>query len=426
MLEKAPQTELPELSTIVQAGARTGRRRRWLIAAGVLVVLGLAAAYWLSAGRTTASTVYFTAPVTTGDLTVKVTATGTVEPINQVEVSSQQSGLVRTVSVDYNDTVTTGQVLATLDTDRLDANVTVAEATVAARTADVQQAQVTSDEATAALKRAETLIGKQAITEQTFDTAKATADRAGAALLTAKANLNTANANLTIARNDRAKADILSPIDGVVLSRSVEVGQTVAASLQAPVLFTLAENLAQMQLEVDVDEADVGKIASGNTATFTVAAHPGREFPATITLIRYAPETVEGVVTYKAVLSVDNSDLLLRPGMTATADIVAQQVEDVLQVPNAALRFTPPTAARRPNGTGLIGLILPRPPGPGAQGRTTSTAEGEGERKVYVLRNNAPVAVTITTGATDGTHTAVVSGDLKEGDKVIVGSRTSS
>lgn len=424
MLEKTPKTDLPDLSTIVQAGAKTGRRR-WFIGAGVLVAVLLAAGYWLSSGRTSQSTAYFTQPVTQGDLTVQVTATGTVEPTNEVEVSSELSGLVRTVTADYNDSVAKGQVLATLDTDRLDANVTVAEATVAARAADVRQSEVTEAETAAAVKRAATLLAKQAITQETFDAAKAASDRAGAALLTAKANLNTANANLDIARNERAKAEITSPVDGVVLSRAVEVGQTVAASLQAPVLFTLAENLAQMQLEVDVDEADVGKIAVDDSATFTVAAHPGRDFPAEVTQIRFAPETVEGVVTYKAVLSVDNGELLLRPGMTATADIVAEKVTNVLLVPNSALRYTPPVIQQKQNGTGLLGLLMPRPPGSGTQ-TTTTTITTEGARQIYVLRDNAPVAIAITTGATDGTHTAVLSGDLKVGDEVVVGSRTSS
>lgn len=433
MLEKTPKPDAAfgaDLNAIVNAGAKNGRRRRWLVAAVAVVVALAGGWYWMSSGTSSGGTVYSTAPVTRGALTVQVTATGTVEPTNEVEVSSELSGTVRSVSADYNDEVSKGEVLAKLDTEKLDANVAVSEATVAARTADVKQADVTASETAAALKRASTLLAKQAITQETFDSAQAASDRAEAALATAKANLSTAEANLTISRNDRAKAEITSPVDGVVLARDVEVGQTVAASLSAPVLFTLAEDLAKMQLEVDIDEADMGKVAVGDRATFTVAAYSDRTFPAAITQIRFAPETVEGVVTYKAILSVDNSDLVLRPGMTATADIVVEEVKDTLLVPNAALRFQPPaTAARRQRGggAGLLGLILPRPPGSRRSdglGTTTTTEPAEGVRRIFVLRDGHPVPVSVTAGPTDGSHTAVTGGDLKEGDKVIVSART--
>ena len=424
MLDQTQRPAAPDLTELLKANGGGRGRWRWPIVAAVAVVLVGGGWYALSGPGSTA-VVYQTEEAAKGSLTVEVTATGTVEPTNEVEVSSELSGLVRAVTADFNDTVTNGEVLATLDTDRLDANVTVAEATMAARTADVRQAEVTATETAAAVARAATLLSKQAITQETYDAAKAASERAEAALLTARANLNTASANLKIARNERAKAEIVSPIDGVVLSRAVEVGQTVAASLSAPVLFTLAEDLTQMELQVDVDEADVGKVAIGDRATFTVAAFGDRTFPATITQIRYAPETVEGVVTYMAVLSVDNSDLLLRPGMTATANIVVDEVTDALLVPNAAFRFSPPAAATGPSrGNGLLGLLMPGPPGSNNGVATTTVTNGEGFRTLYVLEDGVATRLQVDAGATDGSRTAVRSGDLAAGDRVIVSSRS--
>jgi HlyD family secretion protein len=201
----------------------------------------------------------------------------------------------------------------------------------------------------------------------------------------------------------------------------------VASSLQAPVLFTLAEDLTKMQLQVDIDEADVGKVATGDTADFTVEAYPNRKFPAVISQVRYLPATVEGVVTYKAILTVDNTDLALRPGMTATAEITVEEVKATLMVPNGALRYTPPATAEggsRNRGAGLLGLLIPN--GPPRERTVITKTGGNSQRTLYVLRDGAPVAVQVTTGATDGSHTAIVSGDLKEGDKVVTGSRTVS
>jgi HlyD family secretion protein len=293
----------------------------------------------------------------------------------------------------------------------------------------VQQAQATVEQTKADYARTSDLAAKGLSSKADLDSAKAAADRAVAALASSNANLAIAQANLTIAQSDLEKAKIVSPVDGIVLSRDVEVGQTVAASLSAPVLFTLADDLAKMQLQVDVDEADVGKVEAGDKANFTVEAYSDRTFPAAISQVRYSPATVEGVVTYKAVLTVDNSDLSLRPGMTATADIIVQQESNVIQVPNAALRYTPPASATntgRQRTGGLLGLLMPSPP-EGRNGRTTVTeTNAPGDRTVYVLRNGAPAVVKVKTGVTDGTHTQIISGDLKEGDAVITGSRTAS
>ena len=436
MLQKSPETvpptapsSAPDITAVLKAGAPSRRRWRWVVTGIVVLAVAAGGWLWLSSRSTSGTTAYTTAPVTRGDLTVTVTATGTVQPTNQVDISSERSGTVASVDADFNDHVAKGQTLATLVTDNLQAAVALSTATLAARQADVQQAQATVSETAAAYARAAPLSEKGLTSLGSAESAKAAATRAVAALASANANLQIAQANASIAQSDLEKAKIVSPVDGIVLSRAVEVGQTVASSLQAPILFTLAEDLTKMQLQVDVDEADVGKIAEGDKASFTVEAYSTRKFPATISQVRYSPATVEGVVTYKAILTVDNSDLSLRPGMTATADIVVDQVADTLLVPNAALRYmppAPPSVARQRSG-GLLGLLLPSGGPGGTRTRTTVTPPANNsERTLYVLRDGVPAAVKVTTGVSDGTRTAIVSGDLKEGDKVITGSRVAS
>ena len=204
-----------------------------------------------------------------------------------------------------------------------------------------------------------------------------------------------------------------------MLKRAVEPGQTVASSLQAPVLFTLAEDLKRMQLEADIDEADIGTVKLGQKANFTVDAFSGRNFPARIETVEFYPETTDGVVTYKAILSVDNSDLALRPGMTATAQVTVQEISNALLVPNAALRYSPPVAAKQQSFS-LSRLFLPRMPRNQKSARTETVA---GERTVWVLKDNAPAAVQITTGATDGKMTEVVKGDISPDDLLIIAAK---
>ena len=432
MLQKTPETPGPalgsspdsEVSAVLAGGRKSGLRRRLVTIVAVVVVALAGLGAWLMSSSGGASVVYTTLPVTQGDLTVTVTATGTVEPTNQVAISSELSGTVRSVGVDYNDTVKKGQVLAQLDTDKLNANLALAQATLAARKADVEQSQATVVETDIALKRATDLAARSVSSQSTLDSAKADSQRAKAALASAEANAKIAEADVTLAEADLTKSAITSPIDGVVLSRDVEPGQIVASSLSAPTLFTLAEDLRNMQLEVGIDEADMGKVKRGNGATFTVEAYPGHSFPATIEQVRYSPETVEGVVTYTAVLTVDNSDLLLRPGMTATANITVETVKNAIQVPNAALRWSPPAlaAGTANRGVGLLGLLMPSRPRGGDRPATTSH---NSKQMIYVLRDGEPVAVPVAVGSSDGTHT-VVTGKLTTSDKVIVGSRTAS
>jgi len=437
MLQKSPEAgpaveAPPDIANILSTGSPWRRFRRWLIIAVVAVVAIGGGWYWYASSTRTATVSYITSPVTRGDLTVTVTATGTVQPTDQVDISSELSGTIASVNADFNDHVTKGSTLATLDTDKLNYNVSLSKATLEARQADVLQAQATVEQTSAALARQQKLASQSLASTETLDAAKADSDRAAASLTSANANLDIAKANLDIAQSDLAKATIVSPVDGIVLSRDVEVGQTVASSLQAPVLYTLAQDLTKMELQVAVDEADVGKVKEGDTATFTVEAYADRNFPAKISQVRYSPVTVEGVTTYTAVLTVDNSDLTLRPGMTATADIIVDQVKDALLVPNGALRYTPPvrqqTAASGRRSGGLLGLLLPSgtPGGNGNRTTITPAAAGSASRTLWVLRDGAPVSVQVTTGVSDGTHTVIASGDLKEGDEVITASRSAA
>jgi HlyD family secretion protein len=357
-----------------------------------------------------------TEQVRRGDLLVRVTATGTLQPVNQVEVGTEVSGTIESVAVDYNDRVVANGVLARLDTDQLDARLRQSQAALALAKARVLEAQATVTETANRLRRTSDLVAKKLSSAEELDTAAAAFARADAALAVARAQVDQAQAQVDSDRRAVEKAVIRSPIDGVVLERKVDPGQTVAASLQTPVLFTLAENLAQMELHVDVDEADVGSVAEGQTAEFTVDAYPARSFTARIEQVRFAPSSVEGVVTYETLLSVDNSDLLLRPGMTATAEILVLRFDDVLLVPNAALRFNPPKRPdQRRSGGGLVSMLLPRPP---QSPKPTRVAE-QGAR-IWVLRDGAPASVSIETGASDGILTQLVSGPLDAGTEVLV------
>ena len=415
--------ERADIHAILGLGAATASPwQRWskLVAAG-LVTAGvmLLAAFWLF-GRGSNGVSYVTAPATRGNLVVVVTATGSVQPTNKVDVSSELSGTIRKVLVDYNSPVKAGQVLATLDTDKLVATLNSSRAKLVAAQAKVAEAQVTVGEKQRDLARNKMLATTQAVSARDHDQAQATYDRAVTSLASARADVDVAAADVELGETNLAKASITSPIDGVVLTRNGDPGQTVASSVQAPVLFSIAENLKQMELQVNVDEADVGKVTAGQSATFTVDAFPNRNFPATIREVRFASETIQGVVTYKAVLNIDNSELLLRPGMTATAEIKVTEVRDALLVPNAALRYAPPVAEKASNGS-ILSRLMPRPPRPSA---VTSHEEAGNGRTVWLLADGRPKSVKIVVGSSDGKNTEIVSGDLSAGQVLIVDQST--
>jgi HlyD family secretion protein len=403
--------------------ARRGDRRRRVkallaVAATILLVVwGVATR--LSSGPEKMS--YQTAEVRRADLAVHVTATGTLQPVNQVDVGTEISGTVENVAVDFNDHVKRGQLLARLNTDQLTARLRQAEATLQLARASVEQAQATLIETRARSERLQAMASRSLASPDEVEAAQAAFARAAAGVGLAESQVTQAAAQVDADRTTLNKAEIRSPIDGIVLLRQVEVGQTVAASLQTPVLFTLAENLVQMELNVAVDEADVGQVSAGQSAVFTVDAFPGRNFPAVIDQVRYAPQTVQGVVTYETVLSVDNSDLALRPGMTATVEIVVGEYKNVLLVPNAALRFAPPASPVRDSGGGsLLSRLFPRPSRGPASAPREMGGEGARQQRVWILRDGQPLAVPIQTGASDGQMTEVTAGELQPGIALLV------
>ncbi len=399
---------------------RKTRRRRWLLV--IFLVVVCAAAGWVWKGGTQPNAPqYKTQPVDRGELTMIVTATGTLQPTNEIEVGSEISGIVKSVEADYNDKVKVDQVLARLDTSKYEAQETQLKAALESAQAKVLQAKATVSETEAKLSQLQhvrELSGGKVPSQSDFDAAQAAFERAKADEASATAAVTQAQATLEVTQTDIAKAVIRSPIDGIVLTRSIEPGQTVAAAFQAPVLFTLAEDLTQMELHVDVDEADIGQVKEGQNAEFTVSAYLDRTFQAKIVQTRYGAQTVDGVVTYETVLKVDNKDLSLRPGMTATANITVQKVQNAVLVPNAALRFSPPAQEQKETSRGLVGMLLPGPP---RQTKSEAVVDrNKRQQTVWVLQDDRPVAVPVTIGASDGIMTEILSGEIKTGMPVIV------
>ncbi|HSN81269.1 MAG TPA: efflux RND transporter periplasmic adaptor subunit [Polyangiales bacterium] len=401
--------------------ARTRRkRRRYVLGALALVITG-AFVIWAVTGRRDQAD-FRTQEARRGDLIVTISATGNLEPTNQVEVGVEVSGTVENVEVDYNDEVERGQILARLDPTKFNAQVVRSRAALQSARARVLQAQATVEESRAQLGRLTRLREVSKGTDPSqhdIDAARAALKRALADRASAKADVAQAEASLESAEIDLAKSVIHSPVDGVVLERSVEPGQTVAASLQTPVLFVLAEDLTNMELHVSVDEADVGRARAGQKATFTVDAYPDRTFSAEIVEVHYGAREVDGVITYEAVLNVDNTDLSLRPGMTATATVVVEEIEDALLIPNAALRFSPPVQAETEPRTSLVGRLLPRPPRPDSKGRQARD-DGRKEQRVWILEGGQPVAVPVTVGATDGLMTELIQGNVEPGMPLVI------
>jgi HlyD family secretion protein len=398
--------------------ARVRLRRRALVAGAVALVIALAF-YALSPDDDGLR--YTTAPALRGDITVKVTATGTLQPTIQVDVGSELSGTIRSVDVDFNDEVSVGQVLARLDTTRLDAQVLQSKAVVQSAEAKLVQAQATVAEAESQLARllhVREISGGKVPSQQELDSANAVALRARSEVASSRASIAQAKATLDAQQTDLGKAAIRSPVDGIVLLRAAEPGQTVAASLQAPILFTLAQDLTRMELHVSVDEADVGQVKEGQEATFSVDAWPDRSFSARVAQVHFGATTTEGVgvVTYETVLEVDNAEHLLRPGMTATAEITVNRIDDALLVPNAALRFTPPATASAPSG-GLLRALMP---GRGPQ-RPRAERNGQArEERVYVLDDGEAKPIELAVGATDGSFSEVTHGELEPGAELVV------
>ena len=400
--------------------SRLRRRLLWL-ALVVALVAGLSW-YFLSYRQASGATAvtYETTSAETTDLIITVSATGTIQPLTQVDIGSEMSGVVREVLVDENDSVKRGQVLAILDPVRMTAERDRNAAQLLGAEAKLRDAIITRDERQQQRNRLATLRARGVSSTQEMEAAEAGFARANAMLSVAEADALATKASLTIIESDISKMQIVSPIDGVILTRAVEPGQTVAASLQAPILFKIAQDLRRIQLEASVDEADIGAVKLGQDASFTVDAYRAQKFPAKIGRLSYAPETIDGVVTYKALLSADNDDLSLRPGMTATARIVTESYAGTLTVANEALRFQPP-AEKTSGSFSISDLFMPRFP---RNPRGKREISADGMRSIYVLENGAPKEFKIKIGASDGKLTQVLSGDLKVGDAVIIAQKS--
>lgn len=383
------------------------RRLRWLkraaIVAAVAAIAVVGHAVWrrgASDGLPRFTTVH---PERT-DLRVTVTTTGNLRGSSIVSVGAEVTGKVLRVAVDYNDQVTKGQLLAELDPEQLRATADEASAQVLAAQASIETAKATQLEARQARARADEQSAQGLVSRKDLESAVAVSARADAAVASAMANARLAQATLKSAQSRLEKTKIFAPIDGVVLSRSVEPGQTVTSGFTTPELFTVAADLRKLALEVSVDEADVGRVREGLDATFTVDAWPTRSFHSRVVGVHNDPTTSNNVVTYLAVLSVDNGDRALRPGMTATATIVSETIRDALVVPNAALRWVPPAKPR-------AGF------GPPEAGSTVSSSSEQ--KRVYVLRRGEAVLVHVQTGASDGRSTQILSNELSPSDEVI-------
>lgn len=394
--------------------------KRAACAAGVAVVC---LALWLTFSGAPEKVSYMTKPVQTGDLIVTVSADGTLKPVRTVSVGSELSGIVSRVNVDVNSVVKVGDVLIELDCAKLESAVNQARATLTSAEAKLLEAQAVYAEAKAKLARYEELnrasAGKMPSRAQ-LDEQRATVKKARAGIAVAQASIDDAKATLQTNETNLSKAFIRSPVDGVVLTRSVEPGYAVAASLQAVELLTVATDLHELELQVDVDEADVGEVKPGLKTTFTVSAYPDRPFPATLTKVAYgASSGTDKVVTYTTYLAVKNPELKLRSGMTATAIIETARKNDVLLVPNTALRFRPEVKTQSDSATRLM-MPGPRHVGQKTVKETTRAVSGK-SRTVYVLNQKGDaVKRDVKTGMTDGTMTEILSGDLKAGDKVII------
>lgn len=425
-----------ELAEIVSRGA-SRPLRKWLIILPLVAALGAGGYYYFTRnGSANGKPEYLTEPSKIGRISLLVTAAGSLAPTNQVVVGSELSGTAQEVYVESNDTVTKDQPLAKLDTSKLSQQTERSRASLLAAKARVAQATATVREAKAAFGRQQELhdlSGGKTPSRATMETALATVSRAEADLESASATVAGAEAEVGAFERDMGKAIVRSPVDGMVLSRSIEVGQTVAASFTAPTLFTIAEDPRKMELVVSVVEADIGRVKEGQTATFSVDAWPGRSYTAKVKKVAFASGTTPanpaaatgGIVTYSTDLEVANDDLSLRPGMTATVDISIVDKPNILLVPNAALRFDPVTAAAIGKPVADDGtLVQSLSPGRGRWrniGNSNLPRSESNGPQVYTLRDGEPVAIKVTTGITDGRFTEITDGDLLPDTPLILG-----
>ena len=413
-------------------------RKRWLFTVALLALVAVGLSFWQPWQKTDAAPQYRFAKIERGALSAAVSASGTLSALVTVQVGSQVSGLIKEIKADFNSPVKQDQVIARLDPETFESRVLQAEAdlkaadsatevargTLSVRQAEVNKARIALDEALRNLERKRSLIAQGFLSAAELDTAQSAADTAREQLQLAQANAGVANAQvanaqalagqrraaLNQARIELERTVIRSPVDGIVISRNVDVGQTVAASFQAPVLFSIARDLRRMEVNVAVDEADVGRVQTGQKMRFTVDAFPGERFMAQVTQIRKAPQSNNNVVTYSVMATLDNPDLKLLPGMTASARILTEERKDVLILPNEALRFRPVQA----DGTPIKLEVRGREEGPGIPGR------------VWVLKDGQPAPVSVRLGVSDGKNTEMLKGEIRQGAEIILGQTESN
>jgi HlyD family secretion protein len=433
-----------DLAKIVRSGA-SRPIRKWLIIAVVLAISGGGIWFWFNRNKgVSEEPEYLTELAKIGRISLIVSAAGNLAPTNQVIIGSELSGTVSEVYVDTNDMVKKNQPLAKLDTTKLNQQTERSRAALLAAKARVNQAQATLTESKASLARQEELLdisGGKTPSRATMDTSRATVARAQADLESTQAAVAGAEADVKSFERDMQQATIISPVDGIVLARTIEVGQTVAASFTAPTLFTIAEDLKKMELIVAVSESDIGRVEAGQTATFNVDAWPGRSYTAKVKKVAFgsannqnagndngnnanAGAAASGVVNYTTELDVANEDLSLRPGMTATVDIAIVDKPDILVVPNVALRFDPAFAAAvgKPDETERT-LVQSLSPGGGRRWRGTPVPKAgsrNAEPHVWILRDGEPAEVKVALGITDGRMTEITGSELTAGTPVIV------
>lgn len=399
-------------------------KKRLLLALAVISIVSVSAAAYYRTNRAGDGPHLVTTAVTRGDVVETIQATGTLQAVTTVQVGTQVSGTIKTLKADFNSEVRKGQVVAELEPALFQTQVDQAQATVVRLQADVERARVDLADAQVKLRRAEQLKTRQLIPETDYETALATAHSAEAAVKSAEAQVVQARASLSQNQVNLNHTIITAPIDGTVISRNVDVGQTVAASMQAPVLFTIAKDLTQMQVSASIDESDIGKIAAGQDVTFRVDAYPSDTFTGTVSQVRLQPVVDQNVVSYATVIDVPNKDLKLKPGMTATVTVRVAHNDGVLRVPSAALSFRP-TAEVLQAYSGAAGNG-PRTTGQGEQGQGQARAAGsrQGERRgthVWVLADGQLKPVLIETGVSDGTTVAVIDGPLADNAEVVTG-----
>jgi HlyD family secretion protein len=401
-------------------------KRIFSLVIAILVLAGTGYGFWRW-GNSPKESSYVTVPVQRGNVTQIVSSTGTLQAVVTVLVGSQVSGTIDKLFADFNSKVKAGQVVAQLNQDKFKAAVDQARANLLAAQSNFEKAKVSVGDALRTLERNRELKKRDIMAQSELDAAQTAYDAAVAQLEVNKAQIAQAQAALNQTSVDLNNTVIHSPVDGIVISRSVDVGQTVAASLQAPTLFTIANDLAKMEVHTNVDEADVGNVTEGQEVTFTVDAFPARRFRGRVHQVRNAPTVVQNVVTYDAVVRIDNKELLLKPGMTANVQFLVNRREDVLTIPNMAIRFKP--ADQKNEAQELLRQEQSRA-APTVGARKTSRSPGGGGSgggrggrriSIYLLRNGQAEPVEVQLGITDGSKTELRDGELKENDPVIIG-----